>query len=390
MANSNIAQRFASPSSPTGQVDDVVRAKPGPQGQAPVFAKKGFVVRRLPGIEESMPFIFLGASALFIAILLEVSGTGIYLGHAPLWIYLVGLGVIALVGGLIAATVDADDPTEPRPGDVVGPGLIAVAHSQWRSLVARHRETGRQAGGSSATSSLTDRARTAGRTAEVEPRREPGPPLVGPSVAASAAPSFPDRPAWSSDTVVQTAFPPQRDLPGSIPDPKMPTTSGWDREYMESDLRGDWSEDPVSVSDTSRTGGMGFAFASSSSSQGRHVGASTTGSVPEMDLSLTNAVRDFQAVIDSAIHPKDEPHRAPVLPKPEPHPFRCIGCESSWADSDPEFRCASCGRGMCAQCVDRCSRQGHAGLCFVCATLLEMNPAEGPENVAASLKDFAK
>ena len=337
-----------------------------------------------------MPFIFLGASALFIAVLLEVSGTGIYLGHAPLWVYLVGLGVIALVGGLIAATVDADEPSEPRPGDVVGPGLIAVPHSQWRSLVARHRDIAHHVAGSSAASSPTDRSRAVSRTAAVEPRREPVPPLAGPTVAPSATPSFPDLPAWSSDTVVQTASPPQRDLPGSIRDPKMSTTSALDREYMESDMRGDWSEDPVMVSDTSRTGSMGLAFASSSSSQGRPVGASTTGSLPEMDLSLTNAVRDFQAVIDSAIHPKDEPHHAPVLLKPEPHPFRCIGCESSWVESDPEFRCASCGRGMCAQCVDRCSRQGHAGLCFVCATLLEMNPAEGPENVAASLKDFAK
>jgi hypothetical protein len=86
--------------------------------------EKRAVAGAFPGLRESLPLLFFGVAAVVTAITLQITHTSPIASRVPVWEFVLILGAVAILGGLLGSRV-ADDPevqtlpTRSPPREVV-------------------------------------------------------------------------------------------------------------------------------------------------------------------------------------------------------------------------------------------------------------------------------
>ena len=88
----------------------------------------------------------------------------------------------------------------------------------------------------------------------------------------------------------------------------------------------------------------------------------------EIDQQLEEITRGLDELLTNPRSAPEAPAPGPLHPAP---PVKCARCHSNVATSAGLGACESCGRPVCADCLDLAAREGHPGLCPICAMLLD-------------------
>ncbi len=288
-----------------GRAPPSVRRDPAPAPREPL----------IEGFRESVPFLFFGVAFLILAIWLYAIKTA-PVGGLPIWILFAGIGIIALVGGLVGALTqgEEEEPAAP-PRRVSSPRVVIEEVAARRAAMAETPPPARSVG-----PVLTPAA-----AAVPAPRRIATSPAYPTPAPASPAPSARPMPVASPSWEGSTQRAPFHPLPAH-------------RE-----------PDPAIVE-----------------------GAPTRRNLPVDDvLQSLDELSSYLAM--------PRPTEATVMasaslePPPPPNPSRsCAGCENGIALAEEAAPCRGCGLSLCTTCAAGATQEGHQGVCPTCAVLDEV------------------
>lgn len=321
-----------------------IRSAPYPDASgAPSRGESG---RTFPGIEQSLPFLFVGGAALAIGLYLLVTRSPAAVGHIPLTLPAFAIGAVLVLGGIVGALLPEEESPEPTQRDW-DPDLIRVPRSEWEEVRERLAALSGQpveAPGSAATPTPRPTPSMIGRMPE--PWDESAEPWAAGAGTSTSSWGEPRRMLRQLEGVARDLESRTHSAPRSVdsnePQPNRPL--------------------PAENSETVRTVPR----------------ASPSAEVEELKAS---APHPAQPEGPSTIRSGSTPGGGPYSPGATPSGRRfslgvnCASCGKDIEENPPKTTCLSCGRPICPTCRNVNLRRWQLAVCADCALLLEVSGA---------------
>ncbi len=277
-------------------------------------------------LAASFPLIFLGVGCLAIGVILWLEKTRAVIGHIPIWLPFLAVGIIAVAGATLSLFAEPD----PVPGESSGPPS--------RKTPARDGPIG-------------SRARRQVPLPPARPRAEIGRPA--PVLRARAS-----SPSGETEARVGPA-PGTTSAPSPVPGPSEPLDSDAGALLAEIDaidaaIHGSRASAPARPAPISKTGGSALTAAPSM--------AAPAGSGPV------------------GANPSGMAAQAAESPRTRDH---CVGCGSTILHAGSPVRCQVCGEPLCTDCRDRSLAEGKPNLCPLCGLLDSVHSKGTPTGAPA-------
>jgi hypothetical protein len=267
-------------------------------------------------LAASFPLIFFGAGFAFLGAYVRYEQPAETIGHIPLWIPFFGVGLIALVGGVLSVFA--------KPGET--PPNMPAGGAHWRGAP---RPVPRV---------TSDRIlRPPFPVTENAGRR---PARTGPTGSRK-----PER-SWPAEPVPLPAAGPPKPL--RVADPEEPSARSdsslllRELDAIDADLRASRGPRPLARP------------------------------WPATEAEPALSGRAPGAELRPAGRSMDDPSGEDSVPRDGPSveaPMSCIGCGSEVPSNEEGIRCVGCEQPLCADCLDRSKAAGNSNLCPFCSVL---------------------
>lgn len=277
-------------------------------------------------LAASFPLIFLGGGCLAIGAILWLEKTRASLGHIPLWLPFIAVGIIAVVGATLSMFAEPDPlpaessvPTARRNSLRDGKG---ASRAQKRSVPPPARQRG-------------DIGRPVPMLRSSEPPSSPEPepdvpPISAPTLARSPAPAATE--PLDSDAGALLA----------------------EIDAIDAAIHGGRAPVPARPSPTQTAGGSASA-------------------PPPTALPAAGSAPAGVGPVGAAPAPAESPRTRD----------RCVGCGSTILHSGSPARCQVCGEPLCTDCRDRSLAEGKPNLCPLCGLLDSVHSKASPTGAPA-------
>jgi len=333
----------------------------------------------LPGLGESLPLLLFGGACLALSIYTFVARGQTFGGRIPLWPYLLGLGAIAVVGGLVSSTVGDDLEDLPKAGDRLGEDLVVVPLREWNALrrgpstSSGSRSPALHGGGPGVRRTARPALAADGRS--TAPSLPPSDPIS--AILVPAAPPYLEDEDWWHDALLRTGASPDEPSAWS---PRAGAGASEVRDVLDTidsirtDLTTPRKRTPTARSRVPRAAALRpvptMPVRSAPSAQARPASTGPVGrSAAEavLESGLADLARELEVL--TATRP-DLARARPDAGQSAP-PAKCAGCDAPSARGPTPSLCESCGRPLCAKCASKAEQSHHAMLCPMCAMLLD-------------------
>ncbi|HEY6238250.1 MAG TPA: hypothetical protein VIZ68_03590 [Thermoplasmata archaeon] len=326
----------------------------------------------LPGLSESLPLLVFGAACLALSLYAFSTRGQMFGGRVPVWAYLLGLGAIAVVGGLISSAVGEDFDDLPKEGDRVGSDLVVVPLREWNAM----RERAPSAGGAPSgrrsepmpRAALPERTAFPGLTSHPQARAPTAsPPPIPPGVLGFRNPAvYEETDDWWDDALQRTSANPE-DPASWLPEP--PSAPGEARDVLET-LDSIQAEIVPASARTRIRPGSG----AKESRPAPRASATPLAPLAGLEAELARFSRELDRLEvrpPSPIVPATLNRRLAAPPRPAAVASTCVSCDSPMRPRGSGTPCEACGRSLCGSCLAKSQRSDRPGLCPMCAMLLD-------------------
>lgn len=277
-------------------------------------------------LAASFPLIFLGVGCLAIGVILWLEKTRATIGHIPIWLPFLAIGIIAVAGATLSLFAEPD----PVPGESSEPPS--------RRTPARDGPT-------------ESRPRRPAPLPPARPRGEIGRPAPVLRARASSPPVETEASVGPASGTTSASSP--------VPGPSEPLDSDAGALLAEIDaidaaIHGSRASAPARPAPVQRTGGSALT-------------ASPAGTAP---------------AVSGPVGADPSGMAAPAAESPRTRDH-CVGCGSTILHSGSPVRCQVCGEPLCTDCRDRSLAEGKPNLCPLCGLLDSVHSKGTPTGAPA-------